>query len=50
MKTQEELKKLKQEYETLAAKLKELSEEELKQVVGGFTIPEHNPNYDIHVY
>lgn len=34
-KTQEELNKLKLEYETLNNKLKELSEVELKQVTGG---------------
>lgn len=34
-KTKEELKKLKQEYETLQSKLEELSEEELKTLVGG---------------
>ena len=35
MKTQEELKELKNEYETLNNKLKELSEDELKLVTGG---------------
>ena len=35
MKTQEELKELKNEYETLNNKLKELSEDELKEVIGG---------------
>lgn len=34
-KTMKELKQIKQEYETLASKLKELSEDELKQVTGG---------------
>ena len=34
-KTQEELNQLKDEYETLTNKLKELTEDELKQVVGG---------------
>ena len=34
MKTKEELKVLKTEYETLITKLKELSEDELKQVTG----------------
>lgn len=38
MKTKEELQELKMEYETLNQKLAELSEDELKQVVGG----EHN--------
>lgn len=35
MKTQEELKQIKEEYELLANKLHELSEDELKQVIGG---------------
>lgn len=35
MKTKDELKALKAEVETIAAKLAELSEEELKMVVGG---------------
>lgn len=34
-KTKEELNQLKSEYETLNTKLKELSDEELKEVVGG---------------
>ena len=34
-KTQEELNTLKQEYESLTKKLKELNEDELKQVTGG---------------
>ena len=34
-KTQEELNQLKNEYETLNNKLKELTDEELKQVTGG---------------
>ena len=36
MKTLEELKALKEEVEALNKKLAELSEEELKQVAGGF--------------
>ena len=35
MKTQEELTQLKTEYETLNNKLKELSDDELKEVAGG---------------
>ena len=35
MKTQEELRELKEEYEVLNKKLKELTEEELKLVTGG---------------
>lgn len=34
-KTQEELKQLKDEYEKLVEKLKELSDEELEQIAGG---------------
>lgn len=37
-KTQEELKELKEEYEALNAKLKELSEEEIKLVTGGANV------------
>lgn len=36
-KTQEELKELKQEYETLSIKLKELTEDELNIVTGGLS-------------
>ena len=39
MKTQEELKELKQEYEALTAKLKELTEDELKEITGGHHAP-----------
>ena len=39
MKTKEEIEELKKECETLATKLSELSEEELKQVTGGTDIP-----------
>ena len=35
MKSKEELKELKEEYKTVCKKLKELSEDELKQVAGG---------------
>ena len=38
MKTKEELSALKEEVETMSKKLHELTDEELKQVVGGFTI------------
>lgn len=37
-KTQEELNQLKNEYKTLSNKLKELSEEELKEITGGKVI------------
>ena len=39
-KTKEELSTLKQEYESLNNKLKELTNEELKQVTGGYTVNE----------
>lgn len=43
-KTREELKQLKEEYETLTIKLKELTEDELKIVTGGV-----NRDLDINV-
>lgn len=52
-KTQEELKQLKQEYESLSNKLKELSDDELKQVTGGgsiFDMPENNTIYEHGFY
>ena len=48
MKTKEELNALKEEVETLNKKLAELSEEELKQVSGGFVRgfgEDHEVNY-----
>ena len=39
MKTKEELDELKIEYKSLYEKLKELSDDELKQVTGGITSP-----------
>ena len=42
MKTQEELNKLKEEYQLLTSKLNELTEEELKIVIGGI----YRPIYD----
>ena len=41
MKTQEELNTLKNEVETLNKKLAELSDEELKQVTGGWDVEEY---------
>ena len=41
MKTKEELNALKEEVETLNKKLTELSEDELKQVTGGYHVPIH---------
>lgn len=38
MKTKEELNELKKECKVLTTKLKELSDDELKQVVGGFKV------------
>lgn len=40
MKTKEELNTLKEEYETLNSKLRELTEEELAEIIGGITL--HN--------
>ena len=39
-KTQEELNQLKTEYESLANKLQELTEDELMQVTGGYPDPQ----------
>lgn len=53
MKTKEELDALKEEVEAMNKKLAELTEEELEQVTGGgsiFDIPEHTPDYEIHIY
>ena len=53
MKTKEELNALKEEVEALSKKLRELTEEELKQVTGGetiFTPPKHDPNYEFKIY
>ena len=51
MKTKEELNALKEEVEALNAKLAELSEDELKQVTGGF-VPDINilPDVEIPVF
>lgn len=61
MKTKEELKEIKKEVETLNKKLAELSEDELKEVVGGnqhpyddyFSVPTKptdNNIYEHHFY
>ena len=42
MKSKEELKAIRSEYESLASKLRELSEEELKEVIGGLTVKPKN--------
>ena len=39
MKTREELNELKEEVEALSRKLSELSEDEMNEVTGGYTIP-----------
>ena len=51
-KTKEELNQLKQEYETLTNKLKELSEDELMIVTGGieYTIKDKTPDYEFSYY
>ena len=47
MKTKEELNALKKEVEALNKKLRELTDDELRVVVGGddFIIPEDDPHY-----
>ena len=50
MKTQEELNELKEEYQALTLKLKELSDDELKIVTGGFETPDYNKQFEINVY
>lgn len=54
MKTQEELKRLKAEYEALNNKLKELAKDELVFVTGGtnypFVIDDNDSIYDPHFY
>ncbi len=51
MKTKEELNALKTEVEALNKKLAELTEEELKEVVGGFEVPGGGDKFfDPHVY
>ena len=44
MKSKEELNALKQELDALKDKLAELTEEELKQVVGGHNMPKPEPH------
>lgn len=56
MKTQEELKELREEYESLSTKLKELTQEELSMVTGGYggskamTPPQYYPGDDYQEY
>ena len=50
MKTKEELKELKEEYETLNKKLKELTEDELLLVAGGFNVPKNEQIYEHNIY
>lgn len=54
MKTKAELNELKNEYEALSAKLKDLNEEELLTVTGGtdieFTVKEDTKYYNEHIY
>ena len=54
MKTKEELNALKNEVETLNKKLAELTEDELRLVVGGagtvFVIDDPHENKEIHIY
>ncbi|MDO4941052.1 MAG: bacteriocin [Erysipelotrichaceae bacterium] len=46
-KTNEELQQLKQEYETIVSKLKDLSEDELKQISGGSSKDENESGAQI---
>ena len=66
MKTPEELNSIKAEFEALSAKLAELSDDELKEVFGGYDLsqddnsknsifkgfltPEDKKQYEIHLY
>ena len=56
MKTAEELKAIKAEYESLKKKLSKLTEEEMSQITGGtsggfsFDVPDETKQYEIHVY
>ena len=50
MKTKEELTKLKNEVESVRAKLRELTDEELKIVTGGFEIPDEEHKYQYSLY
>lgn len=45
MKSKQELMELRDEYETMEAKLRELSEEEYQQVIGGMVIITSNYTY-----
>lgn len=47
-KTNEELNKLKEEYETLTSKLKELNEDELMEVTGGDEYISYPPEFERH--
>ena len=49
MKTKEELNALKEEVETLNRKLHELTEDELRQVIGGVVLPGHHQAYHLPV-
>lgn len=51
-KTEKELNELKEEYNKLTSKLKELTTDELKMVTGGsmFDIPENNHQYAPNFY
>ena len=57
MKTREELNALKEEVETVRRKLRELTEEELEQVVGGsggddrvFNFDDPDTEYELNIY
>ena len=52
MKTKEELNALKEEYQSLTTKLRELTDDELKIVTGGvnFDVPEYSKQKEFHIY
>ena len=52
MKTNEELKQIKNEYESLKAKLSELTEDEMQEIAGGsqFVFKDDSQNFDINMY
>ena len=50
MKTKEELNVLKEEYQSLTIKLRELTDDELKIVTGGFDVPGYSDQKEFHIY
>ena len=52
MKSKEELNELKEEYQSLTIKLRELTDDELKIVTGGvtFDIPDYDNQNELNIY